>query len=160
VATAPAVASLADVIGSRITRVRRVHYAYRGVPDTDFGPLELTFGDRVVLLDNAADGETLRVRTEAWEDPFAGPLSVENRAFVEESGKWTVFDVSAQGAFATFIGDVLVGVEPVLAESGKVTGMILRTGGGGVVRVDAEADELFINEVIPGRPTREPPTVS
>jgi hypothetical protein len=83
---------LADVIDFRITRVRRVHYVYRGVPDTDFGPLELAFGDRVVLLDNAADGEALRVRRQAWEDPFAEPLSGENRAFVEESGKWTAFD--------------------------------------------------------------------
>jgi hypothetical protein len=144
---------MTDVIGSRITRVRRIHYVYRGVPDTDFGPLELTVGGRVVLLDNAADGETLRVRTQAWKDPFAEPMTGENRAFVEESGKWAAFDVSAQGAFATFIGDVLASVETVLADSGKVTGMILQTERGGVVRVDVEADELFLNEVIPGCPT-------
>jgi hypothetical protein len=159
VAISPAVRSLTDVIGSYITRVRRVHYVYRGVPDTDFGPLELTFdGGRVVLLDNAADGETLRVWTEPWEDPFAGPLSEENRAFVETSGKWTAFDISAVGAFAAFIGDVLASVEPVLAGTGKVTGMILRTSGGGVIRVDVEADELFLNEVIPWHPaeSRQP----
>jgi hypothetical protein len=132
--------------------MRRVHYVYRGVPDTDFGPLELTFDGRVVLLDHAADGETLRVRTQAWEDPFAGPLSGENRAFIEESGKWAAFDVSAKGAFAAFIGDVLASVEPVLAGPGKVTGMILRTGGGGVIRVDVDAEELFLSEVTPGRP--------
>lgn len=122
------------------------------MPDTDFGPLELTFGGRVVLFDNAADGETLCVRAEAWEDPFGEPLSEESRAFVEESGKWVAFDVSAVGAFATFIGDVLASVEPVLAESGKVTGMILRTAGGGVIRVDVDADELFLNAVISGHP--------
>lgn len=98
----PQIRSLTDVIGSRITRVRRVQYVYRGVPDTDFGPFELTFGARVVLLDNASDGEELRVRTEPWEDPFVEPLSEENRAFVETSGKWTAFDVSTVGAFATF----------------------------------------------------------
>jgi hypothetical protein len=90
---------------------------------------------------------------EAWEDPFAEPLSDENRDFVEKSGKWTAFDVSAEGAFATFIGDVLDTVEPVLAGSGKVTGIILRTGRGGVVRVGVEADDLFVNELIPGHPT-------
>ena len=90
-------------------------------------------------------------RATAWEDPFAGPLSAENRAFVEQSGKWAAFDVSAVGAFATFIGDVLASAEPVLGESGHPTGVILRTGGGGVLRVDVEADELFLNEVIPGR---------
>jgi hypothetical protein len=39
-----------------------VHYVYRSRPDTDFGPLELTFGGRRALFDNAADGEALRVR--------------------------------------------------------------------------------------------------
>ena len=82
----PDVRPLADLIGVRITRVRRAHYVFRGVPDTGFGPLELTFGGRVVLLDNAADGETLRVRAQAWEDPFAGPLSCENRAFRHRIG--------------------------------------------------------------------------
>jgi hypothetical protein len=132
--------SLTDVIGSRITRIRRVHYVYRGVPDTDFGPLELTFGDRFALLDNAADGEALRVRAQAWEDPLAEPLSEENCAFVEKSGKWAAFDASAESAFATFVGDVLASVELVLAESGKVTGLILRTGKGGIIRVEVEAD--------------------
>lgn len=72
-----------------------------------------------MLLGNAADGETLRVQMEAWEDPFAGPLSDENRDFVEKSGKWTAFDVSAEGVFAMFIGDVLDTVEPVLAGLAK-----------------------------------------
>jgi hypothetical protein len=63
------------------------------------------------------------------------------------------FDVSQVGAFATFMGDVLASVEPVLAESGHLTGMILRTAGGGVIRVEVEADELFLNEVIPGHST-------
>ena len=114
-ASSPALRSLADLVGSRITRVRRVHYVYRGVPDTDFGPLELTFGSRSVLFDNAADGETLCVRAAAWEDPLAEPLSAESRAFVEQSGKWAAFDVSAVGAFATFIGDVLASAAPASA---------------------------------------------
>lgn len=151
-ASYPAEDWLAAAIGSPITRVRRVHYVYRGVPDTDFGPLELTFGRDTILLDGAADGETLRVCTTKWEDPFAGPLSDQNEAFVERAGKWTAFDVSGAGALATLIGDVLASVEPVLGESGNVTGMILRTGRGGVIRVDVEADELFLNQVIPAGP--------
>ena len=80
--------------------------------------------------------------------------------FVTESGKCTAFDVSAQGALATFTGDVLADVEAVLADPGKMTGMILRTGAGGILRADAEADELFLNEVIPGNSYRETPTIS
>lgn len=83
-------------------------------------------------------------------------MSEENRAFVEESGKWAAFDVSAVGAFETFIGDVLGSVEPVLAGSGKVTRIILRTRREGVVRVDVEADELFVNELIPAHLAESP----
>jgi hypothetical protein len=113
---------LTGVIGARITRVAHIHYVSRGMPDTGFGPLELTFGGRVILLDGAADGEALRVSTRAWQDPFAGSLSDENRAYVDKSGQWTAFDVSAQGALAPFTGDVLASVEAVLADSGKVRG--------------------------------------
>jgi hypothetical protein len=97
VASSPALRSLADLVGSRITRVRRVHYVYRGVPDTDFGPLELTFWQPVRPVRQRWRWRTLRVRATAWEDPFAEPLSAENRAFVEKSGKWAAFDVSAVG---------------------------------------------------------------
>ena len=79
---------LTGLIGARITRVRHIHYVYRGMPDTGYGPLELTFGGRVILLDGAADGEALRVSTQLWQDPFAGPLSDENRAYVDKSGQW------------------------------------------------------------------------
>jgi hypothetical protein len=77
-------------------------------------------------------------------------LSEEKRAFVGKSGKWAAFGVSAEAAFATVIGDVLATAEPVYADPGTMTGVILRTGSGGVVRVDVEADELFVNEVVPG----------
>jgi hypothetical protein len=106
-----------------------------------------------VLLENSGDGETLRVRQQAWEDPFAEPLTEENRAFVAESGKWAAFDTPAQDLLGMFIGDVLTGVEPVSARPGKITGIILRTGGGGIIRVDVEADELFLNQVIPSAGT-------
>jgi hypothetical protein len=150
---------LTGLIGARITRVRRIHYVCRGMPNTGCGPLELTFGGRVILLDGAADGEAPRVSTQAWPDPFAGPLSDENRAYADKSGQWTAFDVSAQGALAPFTGHVLASVEAVLADSGKVTGVILRTGGGGIIRVDVEADEVFLNAVTPEHPYRESPAM-
>jgi len=37
-----AMRALTDVVGSRLTRVRRVPNVYRGVPDTDFGPLPIS----------------------------------------------------------------------------------------------------------------------
>jgi hypothetical protein len=91
-----------------------------------FGPLKLTIGDQVILLDNAADGETHPCTGGGMGRYVRWATERTNRAFVEKSGKWTAFGVSAVGASATFIGDVLRSVEPVAARSGKVTGTILR----------------------------------
>jgi hypothetical protein len=77
-------------------------------------------------------------------------LSSENRAFVEKSGKWSVYDVVAgSGPLAAFIGETLTGVEAIKSPGGKVTGAVLRTTRNGILRVDVEADELFLNEVVP-----------
>jgi hypothetical protein len=103
--------SLIDSVGTPIRRVRRIHYVYDGRPDTDFGPVELTIGERLFLFDNEADGESLRVTETAWADPFPEPLSSEDREFVERSGKWTAFDVSTLRRWAKPIGERLSDVE-------------------------------------------------
>jgi hypothetical protein len=56
-----AIEPVMEAVGGRCTRIRRIFYTFRGVTDTDFGPIELTFEDHSVLLDNAPDGEALRV---------------------------------------------------------------------------------------------------
>jgi hypothetical protein len=92
-----------------------------------FGPLKLTIGDQVILLDNAADGETHPCTGGGMGRYVRWATERTNRAFVEKSGKWTAFGICAAGASATFIGDVLGSDEPVAAaRSGKVTGIILR----------------------------------
>lgn len=139
------VESLQSAVGQPIRRVRRIHYTFDGVADTEFGPVELTIGDQVFLIDNASDGETLRVLTEEWQDPFAEPMSPENRAFVARSGKWTAYDVSGDPEFAALTGDLLQNVEPISNSDGRITGVTLRTAGGGTVRLDVIADELYLN---------------
>jgi hypothetical protein len=139
------VESLKSAVGQPVRRVRRIHYTFDGVADTDFGPVELTVGKRVFLIDNASDGDSLRVLAEEWHDPFAEPMSPENREFVAKSGKWTAYDVSGDPEFAAFTGDLLQSVEPFSNSDGKVTGVALRTAGGGTVRLDVIADELYLN---------------
>jgi hypothetical protein len=140
--------SLIRAIGTPIRRVRRMHYVYSDQPDTDFGPVELTVGEQLFLFDNEPDGESLRITGAAWIDPFAEPLSAENREFVARSGKWTAFDVSADRAWASLIGEVLSEVEPIVNSAHKMTGIILRTEHGGVVRLGVEADELFLDGLV------------
>lgn len=125
--------------------MRHIHYVCNGRPDTDFGPVELTIGERPFLFDNEADGESLRVTETAWSDPFAEPLSTENREFVERSGKWTAFDISALGRWAKLIGEPLSDVEAITDPGGKTTGIVLRTEHGGSLRVGAMVDGLFVD---------------
>jgi hypothetical protein len=74
----------------------------------------------------------------------------ENGAFVEESGKYSAYDIVAgSGPLAAFIGEKLTGVEAIMSPGGKVTGAVKRTTRDGTLRVDVEADELFLNEVVP-----------
>jgi hypothetical protein len=140
--------SLVEAIGAPIRRVRRVFYVFKGQPDTDFGPIELTIGERTFLFDNEPDGDSLRVRQEVWLDPFSEPLAMEKRAFVEASGKWTAFDVSTDPSWARLIGEPLIGVEPVVSDAGKTTGIVLRTEHGGVLRLGVMADELFVDGLV------------
>ena len=118
-----------------------------GRADEDFGPVELTLGERIVLIDNDADGESLRVTEAEWLDPFSEPLSVENQDFVKRSGKWSSFDVSTSDQWARLIGDRLSEVEPVANAAGKLTGVILRTDHECVLRLGVMADELFVDEL-------------
>lgn len=137
---------LLQAAGQPISRIRRIHYTIDGVANTDFGLLELTIGGRVLLIDNASDGETLRVVGDEWQDPFTEPMSPENREFVAQSGKWAAYDVSGDREFAGLIGDVLQGVEPITNPADKVVGVVLRTAGGEMLRLEVMGDELYLTE--------------
>lgn len=138
---------LRKVTGLPLAQVRRIHYTVNGTPDTDFGPMELTIGDRVFLIDNASDGEALRILTEAWHDPFAEPLSAVNREFVARSGKWCAYDVSGECEFSSLMGELLESVDPIFNSAGKITGLVLRTSRGGLVRLEVAADELYLTDI-------------
>lgn len=100
--------STIDLIGATVTGIARIFYEYRGTTERADGPLELTLGERTVLLDGQSDGQRLRVRQEAWNDPFAEPLSAENHAWLAEHGKWVRVDCADQPEYADFIGRQIV----------------------------------------------------
>jgi hypothetical protein len=136
---------LSSIVGDVIRSVRRIHYVVRNSPNLAVGALELEFTDGSVLfLDSAGDGESLRVSTEAWPDPFAEDrLTPENREYVARSGKWTRFDVSREPLYAHLVGAAVEAIEPIASPSGKIVGAVLRTTAGDI-RADVEADDLYV----------------
>lgn len=68
------------LVGREITRVERLRYELGGVtdPEPEGGDVQLWFGDAVVRLRVASDGEAVRIVQTPWQDPFSDPLSSEN----------------------------------------------------------------------------------
>jgi hypothetical protein len=85
--------ALERVVGRQLVSASRIVYEFDGVADVSHGDLELSFeGGEVVSLQCAADGERLTLAPVAWQDPFAPPSSLENEAFVQQSGKYIRVD--------------------------------------------------------------------
>ena len=110
-------------VGRRVTGVARIFYEYRGSIDEDDGPLELALDGVPIVLDVAGDGESLQVRKQAWADPFEGPLSEENRLYVEEHGRWRRVDCSRAEPYAGLIGQIVTDSCALLNEFKKVAGV-------------------------------------
>lgn len=111
--------------GLQITAIARVLYEFGGETDPEDGPVELRADDRVVLLDGEGDGERLRIQDAAWEAPFDGPLSEENRNYIRDHGKWGRVDCSRQGSYADFVGESLVEVSLLKNVHGRIAGLRL-----------------------------------
>jgi hypothetical protein len=134
--------------GREIVRVRRVNYVNPdGTRDISRGPIEVTFHDDVVLrLESGSDGASIRLRVGEWRDPFAEPLSADNRDFVQSSGKWDVFDVSSDPDYRTLIGKT-IGTINLLTLNDRIVGAELAVGSV-LVRAEVKADELVLQMVL------------
>jgi hypothetical protein len=131
-------------VGRPLLRVRRIFFTHGQRTETRAGPLELTFSPAsTLLLDVGADGETLSVTEQSWEDPFAPPTSQENEAWVVEHGKWAAFDESAQPAYGEFVGATLTSVRPLRAAGGNICGARL-TFDSRVMDFVGAADEALV----------------
>jgi len=136
---------LSVLIGRIVVAVRRVFYVHRGEVTYSAGPIEYTFhGGDSLWLDAAGNGYALAAFSGPWQDPFAGPLSPENATFVEQCGKWTAFDVSADESFAPLIGHEITHVELMRDEVGILIGVEIATNTV-VVRAEVGRDELLVD---------------
>ena len=135
--------SVGGLVNRRVARIRRIYYVFRGEVDGPNGPVELNFVDGTcALFDAGPDGDSLRVTSTPWLDPFREPLSAVNEEFVRESGKWTGFDVSTEPAFAKYVGATILSVSGIAAY-GLVAGALLSFADGHL-KIEAAGDELYV----------------
>lgn len=119
--------------GRTVTSLARVLYERHGVINPVDGPLEIELTGSFVLLDSASDGERLRVEERRWEDPFEEPLSPENRAYVEETGKWRRIDCSHEAPYSDFVGHSITEARLLRNRAHKIVG----------VRISVDARSLW-----------------
>jgi len=145
---------LDERVGDTLFRIERVLYSADGVVEEEDGEVQLRFRTGgIVRLGRFEDGETLSIATSAWTDPFAGALSPENEEFVRTHGKWGLFDVSSDGAFATVIGKPLRAVKWVRSDRSKIVGVQLDFAAT-VFNVYVDADEVNVSWGEDGIPRR------
>lgn len=100
------------------------------------GPLELVFDEGGALLLVAPDGERLVLTPSEWIDPFAPPLSADNREYVNQHGRWVAFDVSTEPGFRTIVGTSALRATEVHNRAERLVGTEL-TYPNAVLRVEA-----------------------
>jgi hypothetical protein len=92
----------------------------------------------------AGDGASVVAEEIAWVDPFVEPVSPENREFVDRSGKWEIFDVSADREFSSFLGKLLTVAEVAHDEHGILSRVTLG-GEGASVTFFVEDDRGYVD---------------
>ncbi len=114
------------LLGQKIVRIDLIEYEYQGLVDSSDKMVQLTFenGESIYFAPDR-DGEGLRSFVQPWEDPFAGSLSSEDKAFIEKSGKWTLKNVSSRKPFLFFIGQNIKSITPIRKEE-KLVGIVIR----------------------------------
>lgn len=137
-------AILARMIGRRVVAIEQAFYVFRGAIDQAHCLLQMRLDNGVTVhFWTRADGETVRIVATPWDDPFAEPLSAENRAFVEQSGKWTLFDTSTTPEMAPLRGQRIRQVFLVYDQRGAKRGVQVETGAA-VLTYLVSGDEGFI----------------
>ena len=116
-----------EFVGRAITRIRRLHYVFRGEVNTRDGAIELTFADGAVVMCDAAADWALEFYGAAWVDPFSEPLSDSDRAYVDRYGRWSAFDVTDQMPYCRLAGQTVRQAVPQFNDLLDLTGLLLRT---------------------------------
>ena len=80
---------LDELLGQTIVGFRRLIYLVGGTVYGEAGGCEVSFSSTgAVFFDCGGDGERLVASAGTWHDPFVEPLTLENRVWVNEAGRW------------------------------------------------------------------------
>ena len=144
------------IVGLQIARIDRVMFEFMGVIDSDEGALEVHFTDgSVMLFDEGPDGDSLQVDTHPWVDPFAGELTPENAAFVEQCGKQTRVPVSHEDRYRELVGATVNAVTILQNRFGRAAAVAIETGARTVwFAVGGDACRVFWAHPLPYRTRR------
>ena len=112
--------------GLSISNLSVLVYGHQGELSWEDTPLQMSFeSGEVLLLDGMPNGEALSANLTAWRDPFAGNLTPENQAFVDNHGKWKLQDVSMMEPYHSLIGQALRRINPIVNQFGTLSGVQL-----------------------------------
>lgn len=158
------VAILTRLIEQRIVTIEQAFYVFNdAITQSDCLLQVRVESDFIIHFLGGVDGETVRIVDAPWEDPFVEPLSDENRAFVEQCGKWTLFDTSATPHMAPLVEHTIRSISLVHDQRGIRRGVELEIGStlltylvdgdeGFVVHGPATAYEYGLFDVVPVAP--------
>jgi hypothetical protein len=142
--TDPSIETLAPMLGQRISGFRRLTFVFDDEVVNE-GALEIVVESGATYnLDSGSDGESLAISLDAWRDPFAEPLSDENRLFIAESGRWIARVIAAEDVLGHLIGARVLHLTPHLSPDGRVIGVALETSSG-YLNADVDSDELIVD---------------
>lgn len=116
-----------DIINLKVVEIHLIQYVLpSGEIEDDDVELEIVFQkSSCLLLSSASDGERVHIRREPWVDPYYEPISDENREFIQESGKWSLFLANDHPSFASVIGKRINNVEKIHNEFGVLAGLAI-----------------------------------
>lgn len=130
-------------VGQTISRVRRVHFDYRGDIDFSRGSIEITAGTLVAWF-HGSGGHVL-ARQGPWIDVFADPTE-EDMQIVAQWGKASAFDMTDSPDYASIVGHQVESATPTTVshrdlEFGQGFDM---TTDAGMLRGWDESDEFYV----------------
>ncbi|PYE18429.1 hypothetical protein DFR67_1047 [Williamsia limnetica] len=128
--------------GERVIAIRRLFYALDGSIDRREGPIEISLEDSTFFFESGADGEALAVDSGVWEDPFSGELSDENRAFVDDHGKWIALDIIEGDPEFFLVGETIDRVLPIVTNNAIVGAGLV--AGSKMLVIRLAFDETFV----------------
>lgn len=119
-----------NLVGKTILCVKQVLYVVGEIVDYSDCQIQFDFNDGTILrLRCAGDGHSVVATDKAWTDPFAGPLSAENKNFLNQSGKWSIFDISHQPHVNPYLGKRIDQVFSIEDTDGRSRGIMLGING-------------------------------